>query len=589
MGRSRVSHARASGGVRLTIALASALAMLAVLAPGGALAATHHSRHVTRTHHKRAYHIRKRGELDCNGYSRRQHAVRRSMACTDIRGQKHRTTDWTWNGRFFDNGHYIGHDEPDMTFLSGAAHSGDNVTWSETLPSDPSAAPTVASPGSDVTHWFELSIAPWFSMAMCDSNSYPQLPCTPNSDENAPSSVSIIGPRGYPGAGSAFMEMQFYPPGFAPFADGVSCDNTHWCSALTIDSLECTLGFAQCNPNCTEPVNFAFVQRNGVPAGAPSPQNANLQTFTQNSQTLLMNPGDRLTIHMWDAAVPGQPGQRAFEVMIKDLTTGQSGFMQASAQNGFQNTSIVDCSGTPHNFEPEYNTAKRGNITPWAALQTNISTQFEIGHFEPCTSLQGSFEFSLFGQATDKSGISCNGPYEAAAPPDGPDNAETGDPFCYPIGDTHGSLHTAPDTVTGCIQTVTQNGDLDFDGTPYYADWPLSTSPTSTFPGSFQQALPVTEGRQYPQYFIQTDAALSESTCTSTGAGCALPPPNGPGKFYPYWSRSGSGTACTILFGNVTGPGISALGKDAQYGSDQQPVLGYPEFTGPIKSNSTCT
>ena len=49
------------------------------------------------------------------------------------------------------------------------------------------------------------------------------------------------------------MEMQFYPPGFPPFVDAISCDNTHWCAALTIDSLECTYGFATCNANCEEP------------------------------------------------------------------------------------------------------------------------------------------------------------------------------------------------------------------------------------------------------------------------------------------------------------------------------------------------
>ena len=29
------------------------------------------------------------------------------------------------------------------------------------------------------------------------------------------------------------MEMRFYPPGMAPFADSISCDNTHWCASLT--------------------------------------------------------------------------------------------------------------------------------------------------------------------------------------------------------------------------------------------------------------------------------------------------------------------------------------------------------------------
>ena len=66
------------------------------------------------------------------------------------------------------------------------------------------------------------------------------------------------------------MEMQFYPPGYVQQFDGFSCDATKWCAALTIDSLECTFGFATCNNNCEEPVNFAYLQTNGVPSGPPN-------------------------------------------------------------------------------------------------------------------------------------------------------------------------------------------------------------------------------------------------------------------------------------------------------------------------------
>jgi hypothetical protein len=34
------------------------------------------------------------------------------------------------------------------------------------------------------------------------------------------------------------MELQFYPPGYQPFQDAISCDATHWRAAVTIDSLE---------------------------------------------------------------------------------------------------------------------------------------------------------------------------------------------------------------------------------------------------------------------------------------------------------------------------------------------------------------
>jgi hypothetical protein len=562
----------AAGFIRRIVTGAVVVAMLGVVSiwlPAAASAETLSTSHY--------------GELDCNGESPVQQSVKLTMFCTDIRGFDNEANANTWDGRFYDNGTYIGHDEPDMTFLSSLSGSGNNVTWTETLGTDPAAAPTDANPGSDVSHWFEDSPAPWFSMAICDSNSYPQTPCTPNSDSNAPTSTS-------PGGGSAFMEMQFYPPGFAPPWVAVSCDDTHWCGALTIDSLECTLGFATCNPKCEEPVNFGLISKDGVPAGPPSPQDSDAQSFTPNRDTLLMNPGDRVRVHMYDAPVPGEPGQRAFKVVVTDLTTGQSGSMQASARNGFKNTSFADCSGTPHNFEPEYNSAKQGNIVPWAALQTDISTEYETGHFEPCTSLSGP---ETVPQPSPPNGVTittykeCHGPYEKSTSGDKKKGSlEVSDAPCYYAGTTmNGPDFTfAPIVTTGCLDELTQNGDLDFDGTPYWTEWPTSTTP-GTYPGSFQQALPTTGGAQYAQYFIQTDLALSESTCTASGAGCTVPPP-GLGHFYPYWTRVGGNTSCRLEFGNVsTG---QTFGQDAQYGTDQAATLGYPEFEGPVMNNSVC-
>ena len=39
---------------------------------------------------------------------------------------------------------------------------------------------------------------------------------------------------------------------------------------MTIDSLACSFNFKFCNNNCIEPVNFAYLQTDGVPAGPPS-------------------------------------------------------------------------------------------------------------------------------------------------------------------------------------------------------------------------------------------------------------------------------------------------------------------------------
>jgi hypothetical protein len=105
-----------------------------------------------------------------------------------------------------------------------------------------------------------------------------------------------------------------------------------------------------------------------------------------NGETLLMNPGDKISFHMSDAPAPG--GGDAFEVVMDDLTTHQSGFMQASAANGFQTTSIGQLlrhavqlpAGVQHGQVRQHQPVGRG-------LQVDISTEFETGHWEPCTSL----------------------------------------------------------------------------------------------------------------------------------------------------------------------------------------------------------
>ena len=152
-------------------------------------------------------------------------------------------------------------------------------------------------------------------------------------------------------------------------------------------------------------------------------------------------------------------GGKAFKVVIDDLTRHTSGSMQASAANGFQNTSITSCAGTPFNFQPEFSTAKPANVIPWAALQTNISTEFETGHWESCTSLSDELTPNPLDPA-DTGGAynECEGPYENAGPPDST-SPETGDAMCYYAGDTHPGYDgpgtsTPPDLTTGCQDDV---------------------------------------------------------------------------------------------------------------------------------------
>ena len=506
------------------------------------------------------------GGLDCNGLSPVQRPARPGMMCADPRGSD--------DGRFFENGHYIGHDEPSVRFLSSVRGSGNNMSITERLPADPAAKPTVAHPGKDVTHWFELSVAPWISTTVCDPQSAPLLPCTPRSDANAP--------RGsFPGGGAAFVELQFYPPGFAPFVDSISCDNKHWCSALTIDSLECSgNGSGPCNAQCIEPVNFGFIQTNGVPTGPPSPQRSNLATVTPNSRTLRMNPGDKITVRMFDVKIPGG---RALEARETDHTTGQTGFMIASAANGFMNTNPFDCTGTRFNFQQEYSTARAQNIIPWGIGPYMFNDQFEIGHFEPCTAVRGKAKISLGGGVTDTYFKHCIGPYETAKDTGG--KFEPDDSPCYRAGDTHGGT-APPNLVTGCDVFFDAIGDLDYDGTPYYRDWPNSVA-AGRFPAPFLQQQPVTTGgRRYPRFQFMTDASATEfnTSCDlETGTGCVMPP-KGPGHFYPFFTKARVGGRCVWEFGNMHNG--RTFGGNAQYGTVRPGTLG--AFVGPILTNAGC-
>jgi hypothetical protein len=555
-------------------------------------------------------------ELDCNGWSPKYGTVRKLASnCTDpLRVYDGKAT------RFYDNKHYIGHDEPSVKFISSRPGSGNTMTYLQKIPVDPRKAPTASG---RVTDYGELSVAPWFGLPLCDPKSYPQNPCTPDSDTN----TGLDHPSD---AGSAFMELQFYPPGYTPFIDSTSCSPTRWCAALTIDSLSCTFGFATCNNNCIEPVNFAYLQTDGVPAGPPSPQLTNVSTLTPDRHTLMINGGDTLVVSISD------PPQ-GFTTVVRDLTTHRTGFMTASAANGFMNTNIADCSGTPFTFHAEYNTAKQQNQVPWAALEGGVLMQQEIGHSEVCNSVTNRDPFSASfpgGQSfTDRNVFdTCVGGSEGrAATGEGPCDPATGicqnamtqgptgpvacpsnnftstatceyaDANCFMKGTRTALVNGVPVTersrANWCNTGRYQNGDVDFDGLDYVPNaWPDGTR---NHPTSFQYVGPFQRnGKPYSQIQFETDVAASEALCNvATGAGCTALPAGA--KFYPFWSFSptfsalGSfATRCVWNFGNVLPTTIRTFGKDAQYGAPNvarfagtiiSAVEPNPQFTGGCK------
>jgi len=154
-----------------------------------------------------------------------------------------------------------------------------------------------------------------------------------------------------------------------------------------------------------------------------------------------------------------------------------------------------------------------------------------------------------------------------------------------------GWVSTQPDKLTGCLDNLFQNGDLDFDGTPYWTEWPTSLTP-GRYPSSFLEQFPSSNGQQYSRFHFQTDVALSEITCagntlagsggSGTTNGCTVPP-QGPGGFYPYWTRVQQGGTCDLEFGNVSRG--ATFGRDAQYGTDQFATYGYPQFVSPAHNN----
>ncbi|HET6865948.1 MAG TPA: hypothetical protein VFH80_08500, partial [Solirubrobacteraceae bacterium] len=185
------------------------------------------------------------------------------------------------------DGYYVGHDEPSLEFKSNIPGSGNDVTYLMTLPKDPKTQPNASGAGG--TTWnFQLRPTFWFGMTMCDSESAPEFTktCTPDSDANNltgtnPSAPDYIGRH----PGNAYMELQFYGPGYVEQFEGFGCTATQYCAAMTIDSrtLDQNNGAAgttgtentrACNAYILggpEPINWAYVTRSGQSQAPANP------------------------------------------------------------------------------------------------------------------------------------------------------------------------------------------------------------------------------------------------------------------------------------------------------------------------------
>ncbi len=450
------------------------------------------------------------------------------------------------------NGEYVGHDEPSIEFKSGVRGSGNDITYLMTLPSDPKAFPNASGAGG--TTWnFELRPTFWFGLTLCDSESSPEFTktCTPDSDANdlvdiQPRSPNYIGKH----PGNAYMELQFYGPGYVEQFEGFGCTATQYCAAMTIDSRtqDQNTGIEN-NTDCNkyilggpEPINWAYITHTGVSQAPANPlftgtfSAPNLSAVNPDAtKDLMMNPGDRILIHMHDT-------RAGFRIDLDDLTTGKSGSMTASTDNGFghilyQPTSDT-CHAAPYAFHPEYSTANpRGNT--WSAHTYNVAMSDEIGHFENCLAIDANFNCTTPG-AQDSTGL----------------DPDDGNSFCVPGTDSTLVM------IDGCF-----SADGDWDGQSYRNDWP-GTGPNrgqdkKLHPTPVLFTSPLANGRtNYSTIAFETDLPRIEESdsqdsppfCDVTNGANCVNPPNG-AAFYPFFTTTENQRTCTWQEGGNFIPG----------------------------------
>jgi hypothetical protein len=486
--------------------------------------------------------------------------VLHSQLCTEA------NAPWTWNGYTY----ISGHDEPSLLFYSDKKGSGNSNNYQLTLPTD---APTPPAQGGSGGTWnFQQHPAFWFGMAMCDDQSAPNpgVNCPADSDSNIhtgtdPSKPDYLGNT----PGTAFMEMQFYPPGWGGVGTGVSCgpNNHQWCAALTIDSFSSNSNTGVANTNAClnqtgiEYVNYAIITKSGNSQGPADPLDQTAATFATGPDTLEMNSGDQLTVDMHDTSA-------GFQVLIHDLTTGETGSMTASIANGFGHPMYTPgastCTDEAYAFHPMYSTSSPDTRVLWAAHSYNVAFSDEIGHFEYCSGSIASPRRHC--TTTDDNGTT--------AAPFGDDTS------CYDLPVVDGTGATLVPSLIGCL-----GSDGDFDG-PEYQNGTWAGSPTAvaskvSAPIQFTSPLFNSKGKgeglhQYSQVAFETDLPriegvdsavttppnnfcqrhLSNPADPSPGAGC-VDPPNG-ATFYPiFTTTTDSQGSCIWQEGGAAIPGTT--------------------------------
>ena len=493
----------------------------------------------------------------------------------------------SWDPEY--KGRYIGHDEPAVLFYSNVPGSGNYNVYHLVLPTDPPIFPTDANPSGKggPTVWnFQQHPAFWFGMALCDSESFPLFThtCTPDSDENAlasgnPKSRKYVGRH----PGTAFLELQFYPPGWVS-----SYSQTQYAVGLHINGYNVqALGPTGPIPNnvdCQnkvglETTTFALLTLDGksqAPADALNNNPAKQSVIP--GETFLMNPADSLVVTIRDT----RDGLRA---EVRDLTTGQTGFMTASIANGFTQVvfapNATNCTSRPYAYHPMYSTSSEITNVPWAAHTFNVAFSDEIGHYNFCDTQDNSIAPGI--------GACMNSPVETEV--NSSNKHEADDLFC---------VDTASSLVFGSLQALggCLDSDVDFDGIPYHNAW-AGTGPDpygfSAVPSPIRFTSPKFrrrggngEGeddlRSFSRVAFEADISAIEdsSVCdVLTGTGCTNPPPGA--IFYPFYSTTNINGRCWWQLGGASIPGTTNNfgGTSA---TEFSTIFGYPFETGTLSN-----
>ena len=452
-------------------------------------------------------------------------------------------------------GAYSGHDEPGMFFYSNANGSGNNVVYHLTLPTDPPTPPR--QDGTGGTFNFQLNPAFWFGMVLCDTQSAPNFThiCMPDTDANIfanpdPNAPDFIGHH----PGSAFIEMQFYPPGSLSGCG----DPVKWCAAAVIFSLnvqELTgkINNADCNALVgQETTNFAFLTLDGTSQSPADPLNPDfLDKFNIiPGKTFEMLSGDRLVLSLHDTP-------DGLHVAVRDLSTHTTGSMTASIANGFAQVNFdpdpdpahpsETCSSTPYAFHPMYATSSENTPAIWAAHTGNIGFADEIGHYEYCNVVDDTTGNCISAGVNDPAGVDFDDQQGQCL-----SGNLLGQFGLLPIGACFGS-------------------DFDFDGVPYQLKWPGTESPETDrllkpTPVRFSSPMFRTNGDEgenegelhnFSRVAFETDLPLIEFATNScnrfTGNGCTNPPLGT--RFYPIFTTTRSEGNCRWQFGGANIPG----------------------------------